>query len=135
MKSIIGTLAVALGLATAPAAGAQQPAPRGAAGVRADVETVVERSGVREALESVGAAAAPELERTLEQLAGTLGALATRIAADPELRLSAARAATGLADVAHVAIIEQAGALQELLRAAAERLATLPPAEPTRTPR
>jgi hypothetical protein len=135
MKPIIGGLAVVLAIVSARPAASQQPTVGGAERTRAEVEQIVERSGVRPALEAVAAAATPELERSLEQLAGTLSALATRIAGDPELRLSAARAANGLADVAHVVITEQAGLLREVLRAAAERLATLPPAEPTRAPR
>jgi hypothetical protein len=106
----------------APGAAQQQPEATRADSVRADVEQIVEQSGVVPALEQLATVAGPELERALDQLATTLGTLATRIAEDPELRTSAVRAARGMADVAAALVVEQADALQEALRTAADRL-------------
>jgi hypothetical protein len=119
MRIVAGAFALLpLLLVAAPAAAQQERA----GSARAEMEQVIERSGVVPAVEALGAALGPELERTAEQLAATLNAVVSRLAADPELRASALRAARGAVDVAEVAVVEQAGALQEALKAAAERL-------------
>jgi hypothetical protein len=105
---------------------AQGQKATGAEGIRAEVEAIVNRSGVVEALDSLATASRPELERTMEALTATLHIFASRIANDPALRESAARAAQGLVGVAEVVVVEQSEMLQEALRAAAERIATLP---------
>jgi hypothetical protein len=110
---LLGLLALAAPLA------AQQPQPQRSA---QKIEDVVKQSGVVEALESLTAAAQPELERTFEQLAGSLNLLVTRIANDPELRASALRAASGMANVAEAVVVEQSNLLRDALRAAAEAL-------------
>jgi hypothetical protein len=136
MRSIISGLAAALVMLSAQVASAQAPAGTSPDAVRAEVEGIVQRSGIVPTLEALAAASAPELERTLEQLTGTLNVLATRIAEDAELRASATRAAHGLVGVAQVVVVEQSNLLQDVLRAAAERLATLPaPETPQRDPR
>lgn len=126
MKRIVTGLAASLLLVSAHSAGAQQPAEQPAGGAMAEIEEVIARSGVRAAVDSLAIAAAPELERTMEQLAATVNALTTRIANDPELRGSAIRAAHGLVQVAELVVAEQSNTLQEALRAAAERIANLP---------
>jgi hypothetical protein len=131
MKRIISGLAALLFLFSAHAAGAQQPEDPRLEGARAEIEDVIERSGIRSAVDSLATAAAPELERTMEQLAATLNALTTRIANDPELRGSAIRAAQGLVEVAELVVVEQSSVIQEALRTAAERIARLPiPTDP-----
>lgn len=67
----------------------------------------------------------PELQRTLDELAATLDRLGRRIANDPELRNSAVRAAQSFVGVAQLMVVQQADLLQEALRAASDRLATL----------
>jgi hypothetical protein len=120
MKQVMAGAAALLVLAMGnPAAAQQTPKP---AEPHASVEQAVEASGLVPALEALAAAAAPELERTMEQLTTTFNVLATRIAEDAELRASAARAARGLAEVAESAVVEHAVTLQEALRALADRI-------------
>lgn len=122
MKAMIVGTAL-LVLLSAQALAAQQPTDtRTAADVRTDVEQIVQRSGMAEALDELATAAAPELERTMGQLAETLSALTRRIADDPQLRSSALRVAQGMVDVAQLVLVEQTRVLDEALRVAAERL-------------
>lgn len=108
--------ATAVFTVAAPAAAQQAPAePR-------PVETVIEESGIVPALEAAAAAASPELERALGELATSLGRIAGRLAADDELRTSTVRAAQGMAEVAEATLVQQAAVLQELLRDLADRL-------------
>jgi hypothetical protein len=124
MKQFTGGLAVALFLLipARPAAAQQPPAVDRGAGVRAEIEEIVERSGIVAALEALATAVAPELERTAEQLTATMSALVSRVANDPELRSAAVRAARSGVDVAETVVVEQTSALQEALRVLAERL-------------
>jgi hypothetical protein len=133
MKYAVATFALLLVLAAAAPAAAQQPPATRAETVRVEIEEIVERSGVIAALEALAEAIAPELERTVEQLTGTLDALATRVANDPELRASAVRAARGGVEVAEAVVVEQTTVLQEALRALAERLEELAAARERRT--
>jgi hypothetical protein len=132
MKGILGVLVLALLVAPAGAALAQQGAEPRPDGVRAEIEEIVERSGLRTAVDSLATASTPELERALGHFAATLEVLALRIAEDAELRASAVRAGEGLAEVAQVVVVEQSTALQAALRELADRLGTLSraPAEP-----
>lgn len=86
------------------------------------IDDVIERSGLGTALDSLATVSAPELERALAQLSATLANVALRIVGDRELRMSAARAAHGMADVADVVILEQSARLQDILRDVAARL-------------
>jgi hypothetical protein len=126
MKRMIGGLTVLLVLFSTHSAVAQQPAGAAGEGMRAEIEGIVERSGIRAAVDSIAVASAPEIERTLEELTGTLNVLASRIANDPELRVAAVRAAQSLVGVAQVVVVEQSSILQEALRAAADRIGNLP---------
>jgi hypothetical protein len=123
MKSITGGITLALVLAAAQIAAAQQPGDARTDDLGAKVEQIVERSGITEALETLAVATAPELERTLGQLARTLEALGNRVANDPQLRASALTVAHGMVEVAQVVLVEQTKVLDEALRVAAERLA------------
>jgi ABC-type transporter Mla subunit MlaD len=118
---IMGVTVLLLLASVQPAWGQQPPKP----GAAAQVEQAIEASGLVPALEAVAAAATPELERALDQLSAALSGLAARIANDAELRLSAARAARGLADVAEDVVVEQSLQLQEALRGLAERIEAL----------
>ncbi len=126
MRRLIGAMTVLITLVFAGNVAAQEQKATGAEGIRAEVEAIVNRSGVVEALDSLATASRPELERTMEALTATLNIFASRIANDPALRESAARAAQGLVGVAEVVVVEQSEMLQEALRAAADRIATLP---------
>jgi hypothetical protein len=121
------TAIAAVVLAAAPAAAQQQPRPEGeprpaGAESRASLDDIIQRSGIIEALEALAAAAAPELERTAEQLGEAVAGLATRLAEDRELRLSAARAARGMVDVAEIVVVEHSATLLDALREAAARI-------------
>ncbi|CAN5621690.1 hypothetical protein BH23GEM8_BH23GEM8_21680 [soil metagenome] len=129
MRRLIGGITVLFTLSFAGTVAAQEQKAKGAAGIRTEVEGIVNRSGVVEALDSLATASRPELERTLEALTATLNIFASRIANDPELRESAVRAAQGLVGVAEVVVVEQSNVLQEALRAAADRIGALPESE------
>lgn len=120
MKQILAPLAALFILAAAQPAAAQQDTTR--AEPLGSVEQVIDSSGIVPAVEAIAASATPELERALGQLAHSLSLIASRIAADPELRSSAARAGAGLAQVAEAVVVEHSDALQEALRELAERL-------------
>lgn len=122
MKHMICGLTLLLMLAAGDRAAAQARDTVPPVDVTAQVEGVMERSGIGAALDSLAAVSAPELEHAFEQLSTTLATLALRIAGDRELRMSAARAAHGMAEVAETVILEQSTILQDILRAAAERL-------------
>jgi hypothetical protein len=126
MRRLTGGITVLITLFFAGNVAAQEQKATGAEGIRAEVEGIVNRSGVVEALDSLAVASRPELERTLDALAATLNVFASRIANDPDLRESAVRAAQGLVGVAEVVVVEQSNVLQEALRAAADRISSLP---------
>jgi hypothetical protein len=135
MKIIAGGLALLLVCVAAGPAHAQQLPDARPEGVERQIEDIVQRSGILAALETLVTASSPELERTMEQVAGTLELLASRIAGDPELRASAARASRGLADVAEDVVVEQAVVLREALRTAADRIEDLSVPHSTHDPR
>jgi hypothetical protein len=74
----------------------------------------------------------PELQRALEQLAATMAALGQRIANDPALRVAALQAATRAVSVAQVMVEQNSTVLQDALKAAAEKIATMPMPETRR---
>ena len=123
---------LALTLLSAGYAVAQEAPTARADSTAARLHEVVRESGVAESLQRVATATAPDLERVLEELTGTLSSVADRIAGDPELRGSALRAALALTDVAGVVLVEQVGLMQEMLRTAAERLEALGAQAPQR---
>ena len=120
MKRVAGGVVVLCALFAAVPAAAQEP-PKPDRRPRS-IEAVVDSSGIVPALEAVATTAAPELERAMGQLASTLGVLAQKVAENPELRTSAARAGRGIAEVAELTVVEQSAALTEVLRALADRL-------------
>lgn len=71
----------------------------------------------------------PELQKSLDDLAKAVEALALRIANDPALRAAAVQVATGFVTTAQKVVAEQSDVIQEALKTAAERIAT---AETTR---
>ena len=68
----------------------------------------------------------PELQRALDQLAATMAGLGQRIANDPALRVAALQAATRAVSVAQVMVEQNSVVLQDALKAAAEKIATMP---------
>lgn len=71
----------------------------------------------------------PELQKSLDDLAAAVEALALRIANDPHLRSAAVQVATGFVTAAQRAVEENSTVIQEALKTAAERIAA---AETTR---
>jgi len=66
----------------------------------------------------------PELQKSLDDLAASVEALAHRIASDPKIRSDAMRVASGLVTTAQRVVTEQSVTLQEALKTAADRIAT-----------
>jgi hypothetical protein len=64
----------------------------------------------------------PELQRSLDDLAAAVQALAHRITSDPELKAAALQVATGLVTTAHQVVTEQSVVIQEALKTAADRI-------------
>lgn len=71
----------------------------------------------------------PELQKSLDELAAAVQALALRIATDPQLRLAAFHVASGVVATAQQVVTAQSVVLQEALKTAAERIATVQAAE------
>jgi hypothetical protein len=71
----------------------------------------------------------PELQKSLDDLAEAVQALALRVANDPQLRAAALQVASGFVITAQQVVNEQSVAMQEALKTAAERIASLPIAE------
>ncbi len=66
----------------------------------------------------------PELQKSLDELAAAVQALALRIANDPQLRAAAIQVATGFVTAAQQVVAEKSVVIQEALKTAAERIAT-----------
>jgi hypothetical protein len=65
----------------------------------------------------------PELQKSLEDLAASVQALAQRIASDPKIRSDAMRVASGLVNTTQRVVTEQSVVIQDALKTAAERIA------------
>ena len=65
----------------------------------------------------------PELQKSLDDLAASVQALAHRIASDPQIRADAMRVASGLVTTAQRVVTEQSVTLQDALKTAADRIA------------
>jgi len=75
-------------------------------------------------LDSLELKVSPELEKSLDELARAVEALALRIANDPHLRAAAVQVATGFVTTAQQVVAEQGDAIEQALKTAAERIAT-----------
>jgi hypothetical protein len=125
MKGVLA-LAALISLLAAGSAAAQEADPTPAArGLEAQVQGVVEQSGVVPALESMVTDVAPELRQALARLAITLAGVGERMANDPEVRESALRGAEGMVQLAQVVVEERSDMLIEILRGAADQLETM----------
>ncbi|MEX2111449.1 MAG: hypothetical protein WD802_12655 [Gemmatimonadaceae bacterium] len=84
------------------------------------------RSGANiEQTDSLEFRLSPELQKSLDDLAVAVQALAVRIATDPQVRAAAMQVASGVVITAQQVVTEQSVALQEALRTAAEKIATV----------
>lgn len=110
MKKIALLFVLVIGLAAASAARSQQPATPGQNKAPSTVtDTVVFKPS-------------PELQKSLDDLAAAMQALAQRIANDPEIKSAAMNVASGLVTTAQQVMTEQSGAIEEALKTAAERI-------------
>jgi len=73
--------------------------------------------------DSVNFAPSPELQKSLEDLAASMQALAHRIANDPQIRSDAMHVASGLVNTAHHVVAEQSVVIQGALKTASDRIA------------
>ena len=109
-------------LATTSAARSQQPT--------AKTSTAGKQSAQRD--DSLKLKPSPELQRSLDELAAAVQALALRITSDPELKAAAMQVAAGFVTTAHQVVTEQSVVIQEALKTAADRIATAQSAQPQR---
>jgi len=115
MKRLALLVCLVLGLAAASAARSQQPA---------NVPDKVKASA-----DTVEFKPSPELQKSLEDLAAAVQALALRIASDPEVKAAAMHVASGAVNTAQQVIAEQSVHIQEALKTAAERISASQSAE------
>jgi predicted transcriptional regulator len=73
--------------------------------------------------DSVSFKASPELQKSLDELAASIQAMALRLANDPELRAAAMKVASGFVASAQQVVDEQSDVLQEALKTAAQKIA------------
>jgi hypothetical protein len=113
IKRIALLLVLFAALAAASAARSQQPAGKSSSSTkhRAQVE------------DSVKFKPSPELQKSLDELAASVQALAQRIANDPQIRSDAMRVASGLVTTTQRVVAEQSVVIQEALKTAADRIA------------
>jgi outer membrane PBP1 activator LpoA protein len=72
--------------------------------------------------DSVTFKASPELQKSLDQLAASVQALATRVATDPELHAAAIQLASSFVATAQQVVSEQAVVLEQALKTAAQKI-------------
>jgi hypothetical protein len=65
----------------------------------------------------------PELQKSLDELAASVQALAQRIASDPQIRSDVMRVASGLVSTTQRVVTEQSVVIQDALKTAADRIA------------
>ena len=113
IKRLALLLVLFAAFAAASAARSQQPAgkPAKPPATRAQVD------------DSVKFRPSPELQKSLDDLAASLQALAHRVASDPQIRSDAMRVASGLVTTAQHVVTEQSVVLQDALKTAADRIA------------
>ena len=110
MKRIAILLVLLIGLATTSAARSQQPTnPSTSRGSAQPADSVVFKPS-------------PELQKSLEDLARAVQALALKIASDPEIKAAAVHVASGAVSTAQQVLAEQSVAIQQALKTAAERI-------------
>ena len=110
MRRIALLFVLVMGLAAASAARSQQPLPSG----QAKSSTTV--------ADSVVFKPSPELQKSLDELAAAVQALAKQITSDPEIKTAAMNVASGFVTTAAQVIAEQSVAIEDALKTAAERI-------------
>jgi hypothetical protein len=113
MKRIALLFVLVAGLVTTSAARSQQPAPK----------TPTHGQKAAQVDDSLNLKPSPELQKSLDDLAAAMQALAVRIATDPELKAAAMHVASGFVTTAQQVVVEQSAVLQEALKTAGERIA------------
>lgn len=113
MKRIALLLVLVAGVSTTSAARSQQPTAKSPASARQSAKVA----------DSVKLKPSPELQKSLDELAAAVQALALRIASDPELKAAAMQVASGFVNTAQQVVTEQSVVVQEALKTAAERIA------------
>jgi uncharacterized membrane protein YccC len=125
MKRIALLLVLIAGFAATSAARSQQPTAKAPAPARKTVQQE----------DSLKLKPSPELQKSLDDLAAAVQALALRIASDPELKAAALKVASGFVNTAQQVVVEQSVVVQDALKTAAERIAAQSPQhERTRKP-
>ena len=113
IKRLALVLVLFAALAAASAARSQQPAGKSSSSPKARAQVD----------DSVRFKPSPELQKSLDELAASVQALAHRIASDPQIRSDAMRVASGLVTTTQRVVAEQSVMLQEALKTAADRIA------------
>ncbi|HEV7839442.1 MAG TPA: hypothetical protein VGO75_15345 [Gemmatimonadaceae bacterium] len=113
MKRIALLFVLVAGLVTTSAARSQQPASK--------TPTLAHQGA--QLNDSLKIKPSPELQKSLDDLAAAVQALAIRIATDPELKAAAMHVASGFVTTAQQVVTEQSVVLQEALKTAGERIA------------
>jgi hypothetical protein len=113
MKRIALLFVLVAGLVTTSAARSQQPASK--------TPTLAQQAAQLD--DSLKIKPSPELQKSLDDLAAAMQALAIRIATDPELKAAAMHVASGFVTTAQQVVTEQSVVLQEALKTAGERIA------------
>ena len=112
MKRIALFFVLVAGVATTSAARSQQPTEKNPALPKP-----------ARVADSVKLKPSPELQKSLDELAAAVQALALRIASDPELKAAAMQVASGFVNTAQQVVTEQSVVLQDALKTAADRIA------------
>ncbi len=76
------------------------------------------------ARDSVVIKPSPELQKSLDDLAAAVQALAFRIVSDPQIKAAALQVATGVVTTAQQVVREQSVVIEGALKTAAERIST-----------
>jgi len=113
MKRIALLFVLIAGLAATPVARSQQPGSKTPTPGKQDAQVD----------DSLKFKASPELQKSLDDLAAAMQALALRIANDPEIKAAAIHVASGLVNTATQVVTEQSVVIQEALKTAGERIA------------
>ena len=112
IKRLALLLVLFAALTAASAARSQQPAGKSSGSAKP-----------RTVEDSVKFKPSPELQKSLDELAASVQALAQRIASDPQIRSDAIRVASGLVTTTQRVVAEQSVVIQEALKSAADRIA------------
>jgi hypothetical protein len=112
IKRVALLLVLFAALAAASSARSQQPVGKSSGSAKP-----------RTVEDSVKFKPSPELQKSLDDLAASVQALAQRIASDPKIRSDAMRVASGLVSTTQRVVTEQSVVIQDALKTAADRIA------------